>query len=573
MDPQAHPKQSLTVPLIALAAAFITFIVYIPALNNGFMNWDDPAYVLDNQEIRSLDFNLLKWVFVNVVACNWHPLTVISHALDYALWGLNPWGHHLVSVLLHTFNTFLAALLVFRLLRIKFQNDGPSVARLKRAAAAALVTALLFGIHPLHVESVAWVAERKDVLSAFFFLLSVIMYIGYAAAANGAGYFHYAAALVFFALALTAKPMAMTLPFVLLILDFHPLGRLSLKFREAAGALAEKAPFFVLSAVSAMLTIWAQRAGGAVLTLDRYPLEMRIFVPVRGYIFYLYKTLFPFSLAPYYPRPVVIDYFNIEYLISTLLLISIGAVCIATFRKYRVISAAALFYLVTLLPVIGIVQVGGQAAADRYTYLPGLAPFFLIGLGAAGLFQRASESKMQVLISALAFMVFTGLGVLTIKQISIWKDPVTFWSYEIKKFPKGVPIAYINRGMAYEDKGDLREAIHDYSTAIMLSPGYADTYINRGNAFYSSGERQKALDDFNTALRLNPKSAFAYVNRSNVYRAMGKNDLALRDLYAALGINPRLAAAYHNLSQVYFDMGDAEKGAAAGTKATELGYR
>lgn len=538
----------------ALLAAVITFLSYIPALDNGFINWDDTSYY-HTEEIRRLDLNFLKWAFSSV-SSNWHPLTVISHGLGYAAWGLNPFGHHLVNVILHSINTFLVALLAYKLIRIRLE-DG------QHAVFAALITALLFGIHPVHVESVAWISERKDVLGTLFFLLSISSYLSYAAGRRSG----YVFSVCFLILSLLSKPMAVSMPFVLLILDYYPLQRV--RSLGLGRIIAEKAPFIVPGILVSLLTIWAQSKVGAFQMFEATPLSVRSLVAVRAYIFYLYKMVLPIDLAPYYPYPSGVSILSFEYLGYVFLFSAISIVCALSLRKTGLFAAAWLYYAVTLFPMIGIIQVGGQAAADRYTYLPGLAPFLLTGLGAGYLL----KGRLRLITGALTVFVMALLIVLTVRQISVWEDSVRFWSYELGLYGDKLPIAYVNRGIAHEDSGSLDEALKDYSRAIELRPQRSDTYINRGLVYGKKGERLRAIEDFTRAIELNPSDALAYNNRGLAYRQTGDFAQALKDFEAALKINPGLGAVYHNMSIVYSEAGEFEAAFEADRKASELGYR
>ncbi len=555
-----------TTLVFSIIAAAVTFAAYLPSLSNGFINWDDPAYVYANPDIRVFNLDFIKWAFTHVAVSNWHPLTIISLALDRALWGLNPLGYHLTNAVFHSSNTLLVCLLAAGLVRAGL-GDGDELAG-KKAVAAGLVTALLFGLHPLHVESVAWVSERKDVLSTFFFLLALLSYLSYVrgpAKGQGRGAGWYAATLLFFAFGLLSKPMVITLPVVLLILDVYPLERLT---RAAiARAVIEKVPFFALSGASAAVTVWAQKTGGAILSTGTYPLATRLFVAVRASIFYLYKMILPFGLAPYYPRPTHIHTLSLEYAGSLAAFVIISAFCALAYKRQKLYAAAWLFYLVTLLPVIGIVQVGGQAAADRYTYLPGLAPFFLAGVGASLLYRR------RALFTAVVAVVAFVLAVLTVNQITVWRNSVTFWSYEIKMYPRSVPIAYINRAMAYEDAGRLKEALADYDRALELNSGYAPLYNNRGLVLNSLGRYQEAITDFTRAIELDPRYADAYSNRGLALEHLGRYGAAVADFKAAVGLDPQLGAAYYNLANAYSEMGEYELALEAQKKAAELGMR
>lgn len=439
------PKWQKYTWLLAFFVALITFIVYIPALKNGFVNWDDNIYVYENQNIRSLDFNFVKWNLSAVVASLWHPLTMFSLALDNAIWDLNSAGFHLTSIIFHTLNTFLVFILITQLKR-----HGNSKELSANDLIVGFTTALLFGIHPLHVESVAWVSERKDTLSTFLYLSSILAYHKYLTANRA---LFYGTSIIFFAMALISKPMAVSLPLVLLILDFYPFKRW--KTGKLKRLFVEKLPFLALSISASLITIWAHSTGGSIATLESAPLMSRIFVAARAIIFYLIKMIMPFNLAPYYPYPTKVRFMEMDYAGSLVLLLFITLLCIWSLKREKLFSAIWLYYLVTLIPVIGIVQVGSQAAADRYTYLPSLGPFLLAGLGVSAIFATYS-SRCWIAIPPLILLACITTNK-TITQIAVWKDSVTLWSHEIKLFPLTAELAYNSRGIAYKDLGDDRQ--------------------------------------------------------------------------------------------------------------------
>jgi hypothetical protein len=392
---------------LAGSIALITFLVYLGALHNTFA-WDDRAYVLGNPHIRSLDVTLLKWAFLDFYSANWHPLTWMTHALDYALWGLNPLGHHLTNNILHAANTFLTVILVVRLLEVlktkKAPNEGPSFLTDRAILITAGTTGLLFGLHPLHVESVAWVAQRKDFLCALFFLLCIILYTKYVSEADNetthrtSRFFNrrYLAVLGFFVLALLSKPMAVSLPLVLMILDWYPFNRIY-SFKTFRSALFEKLPLAILSLASSIVTIMAQKAVGAVARPEVIPLSARMLVAAQSLTAYLFKMVFPHGLIPFYsyPLPSEISLYRFKYQLSIAVLIGITAACMTLMKKNKLWLSSWAYYIVTLLPVLGIVQVGGQSMADRYTYLPSLGPFLITGLGAAWISGKANILKKR----------------------------------------------------------------------------------------------------------------------------------------------------------------------------------
>lgn len=535
----AHQDHKRPVWITASIIAIITVVVYLPALQNGFVNWDDQLYVSENQNIRYISIGFFKWDITAIVASLWHPLTMFSFALDYSIWGLDPLGYHLSNILFHAANTFLVFILVIRLFECAVNSSSFSLH--SSALIAASVTALLFGIHPLHVESVAWISERKDVLCAFFFLLSILSYLRYNSSTSSKKRLFYAASLIFFILSLMSKPMAVSLPLVLIILDFYPLRRLTV---ISKATLIEKLPFFVIGVLAALLTIWTSPK----VLLENLPLTIRVITAINAWEFYLFKIVLPFSLAPFYPYSVRINFFAVKFAI-----LLIAAFFYLLFsKKGRLFFTGCLYYTVTLMPVLGIVQVGSQAAADRYTYLPSLAPFMLLGVGIGYLLERHSKKRQIAMATALVFM-FAGLTYKTQTQISVWKDSVTLWSHEIKLF-YNVEIAYNNRGKALDSLGNYQQAIEDFSKAIEIRPLSAIAYTNRGNSYNSLGNYQQAIEDFSKAIEINPRYALAYYNRGNVYAKLGNYQQAIINYDASIKYS-QFTLAYNNRGNAYRMLG------------------
>ncbi len=533
-------RDKILIAALAVLTALVTLAVYIPALRNGFVNWDDPTLVYDNVHIRSIDLGLLKWAFTNTVIASWFPLTVFSFALDYAVWGLDPWGFHLTNNVLHALNTALVFILCVRLVQ-----TGRPHQEMRKALITATVAALLFGLHPLHVESVAWVTERKDVLYSLFFLLSVLVYLKYVSSSGLGRRLLYALALCLFAMSLMSKSMAVTLPVVLLVLDYYPLRRLSFKW-----AVVEKIPFLFLSLLVSLMTAFAGRPDGLLGPLKGHTVLERLFLPARNYIFYLYKMVLPVRLAPYYPYPVKASPFAMEYVLALVLFAAITLLGIWTYRRQRVFSAAWLYYLLTLLPIIGLMRFSGFVAADRYTYLPSLGPFMLAGLGAAYLMGTGGRRRM-VATACVTAVILATLAAMTVRQTGVWKDSITLWSHEASLYPDRAPVAYYNRGLAYAKVDDLARAIEDYSTAIAIRPGHTKSYYNRGLAYGMQGRYDLALEDYNTAIRIGPKYAKGYTNRGLTYGMQGRYDRALEDYNTAIRVEPEYVKAYINRGVVY----------------------
>jgi protein O-mannosyl-transferase len=553
--------------------SLLTLIIYLVALQNDFVLWDDSLYIFENVHIRSLSGVFFKWAFFDFYGGNWHPLTWISHALDYAVWGLNPLGHHLTNIIFHAVNTFVVVLFVIRLLKARkgpaVSSEAPGFLSERTMLMAAGITGLLFGLHPLHVESVAWVAERKDLLCALFFLLSIMQYTAYVKTVVNESFFqesfarffnrHYSFALGLFILALLSKPMAVTLPVVLLILDWYPFQRIK-SFQTLRHAVAEKIPFFALSLFSSIITILAQRAGGAIRSTEIIPLSTRVLVGARSLVAYLWKILWPLNLVPYYPYPRHISILSFEYLSAIALIIGITAVCIVLAKKQKLWLAVWGIYVVTLLPVLGIVQVGNQSMADRYMYLPSLGPFLILGLTAAWIWTKVNRPQRWRLVArasvaGVTVLLFVALSFLTFTQIGIWKNSIDLWSSVIRNEPERVPLAYNNRGLAYGNKGLFKEAIEDLDRAIILNPSYPLAYNNRGMVWGTIGQYDSALRDFTMAINLDPVYYQAYNNRAFTFEKMGQIEKALEDYNTAVTLNPSFQEAFYHLGILYGKMG------------------
>jgi tetratricopeptide (TPR) repeat protein len=519
---------------LAASISLMTFLVYLPCLRNDFVNWDDNAYVFANPHIRSLDLPFFRWAFFRFYADNWHPLTWVSHAVDYTLWGLQPAGHHLTNIILHAVNTFLVVLLAAALAEAgkeqatkKYPQPTPDR---QSPLIVGGVTGMLFGLHPLHVESVAWVAERKDLLCALFFLLSIISYARYAAAATGEAVRgtsqpsfvkrRYLLFTVFAFFALLSKPMAVSLPLVFLLLDWHPYRRIH-SIKTFLSSLAEKLPVLAMCLVSSVLTIFAQRAGGTVVSIQAIPLSTRLLVAAKSLTAYLWKMLLPVNLLPYYPYPRSVSFLSFEYLLAIGLLLLITLSCLLAAGKRKEWLTVWGYYVATLLPVIGIFQVGNQSMADRYTYLPGLGPFFAAGLAAAWIWEKTTilekgKGARSALVT-LGVLLPVAFSSLTLVQMRVWKDDLSLWNYVIEKEPGRLFFAYNNRAEAYSKRGNYNQAIADYSEAIALDDHVAGLYNNRGTTYAAQSRYDLARADFEKAIEVGPQDASGYYNMACLY--------------------------------------------------------
>jgi tetratricopeptide (TPR) repeat protein len=519
---------------LALILLIATIGAYWQVQHHDFIYFDDPAYVTDNNYVKpGLTKHGFAWAFSTFHASNWHPLTWLSHMLDCKLYGLNPAGHHLTNLFFHVANT----LLLFLVLRESTGRRWPS-----------FLVAGLFALHPLHVESVAWVSERKDVLSTFFWFLTMLVYVRYVQQPR---IHRYMLALILFAAGLLAKPMLVTLPFVLLLFDYWPLGRLgfatktfSAHTRSAAYLLWEKAPFFLLAGASAILTFIAQSAGRAVQSLEALPLQTRILNALVSYVIYMAKTVWPHDLAIFYPHPEDTAVWW-PGLASAMLL---GLLCIAALReaqKRPYLVVGWLWFMGTLVPVIGLVQVGMQAMADRYTYIPLIGLFVAIVWGLCDLFARGK--LYQKLLAVSGGLVLCALMLCTWLQLQNWQNTLTLFQHSLR-VTKDNYAAHFILARAEGEQGEIDKAFSHYNSAVKINPSYVAMMHNRfGYDLSEQGHLEKAAIQFTGAIQIRPDYANAYNNLGVVLARKGRFKEAITHFLEALRLSPGYGKARENL--------------------------
>jgi len=536
------PRRRGLAVILALALVIIAAAAYSPVRQHAFLQFDDADYVVENGAVRAgLTWAGLKWAFSTPYAGNWHPLTWISHMADVQMFGMDAGLHHLSSLFLH----LLTTLLVFRLLT-----------RLTGAMGASACVAALFAVHPLHVESVAWVAERKDVLSGFFSVLTLTAYAWYT---RHPGWVRYLAVGGSFALALLSKPMAVTLPFVLLLLDAWPLARwrgVSLG-ADAPGAMAllrEKAPLFAMAAASAVVTFLVQRHAGAVQSLDAYPIALRLANMPVAYVTYLVDTVLPVYLAPLYPYPSSITWWQSATAVITLAAISVGAFRWRRDKPYLIVGWC--WFLVMLVPVIGLVQVGSQSHADRYMYLPAIGLFMMAVWGIRE--WAASRPAWSRALPALGVAVVIAAAVATYRQVMFWQDSVTLWERTVAVTEDNYR-AQTNLGFALAAAGQRSRALAAYSEAIRLNPNYPNAHNYFGTLLADMGDHDRAAAEYEAALAHRPRFAEAQNNLGLTRAAQDRLDDAIAAFTEALRVDPSFAPARNNLAIAYMRQGHPEK--------------
>src|SRR2546425_210836 len=504
--------------LIPVLIALVTFAAFLPTLQNQFVTWDDATNFLENAHYRGLGWTHIRWMWTTHLG-HYVPLTWMTLGLDYLLWGMNPFGYHLTSLLLHAANAVVFFFVVRRILTRALPSPSE---RGHALAVAAGFAALVFAIHPLRVESVAWVTERRDVLSGLFYLLTILLYLrACEGGARGRGWYWLSVAV--FVCALLSKSMVVNLPVVLLILDVYPLRRLGGSIgwwsEPARRGFVEKIPFLGLAAAASAIALMAQLSHDTMVSVVQLSALGRLAVSVYGLSFYLWKTVAPVSLSPLYERSVV-NPWAAPFLLSYGGVVTITALALACRRRAPGLPAAWLAYVVILLPVLGLFQSGPQIAADRYTYLAGLGWAIFAG---AGLF--SCWRLRPFLSTGLTASVLLGLGVLTWNQVHVWHDSKTLWAQALAIDPNS-SVAQNDFGEALAQQGKLAEAIEHYRQALNIRPDYADAHYNWGLVLAQQGKRAEASEHFRQALRINPDFAQARSNLLNALRGadMGKEE-------------------------------------------------
>ena len=549
-DPLGGGPIALADLAITIALALATWGVFSQTLGFDFVGADDHRYITQNITVQGgLTAPNTVWAFTTLSESNWHPLTWLSHMLDIELYGIkDPGGHHLSGVLFHLLNSIL----LFAVLRY-----------LTGARWRSALVAGLFALHPLHVESVAWISERKDVLSTFFWLLSIGLYGAWAREQAGVQPRHWLGlSVTAMALGLMAKPMLVTLPFVLLLLDYWPLHRFD-RGRPAA-LIREKAPFFLLAAISILVTLSAQGGGGAMRSSESVGLGLRIGNAMVSYVRYLGKAIWPSDLAILYPHPNIpggggIPWLAWEIAASAVVLgLLTGLVCFWG-RHYRYLTVGWLGFLGTLIPVIGIVQVGTQAMADRYTYVPLIWIFLAVSWGAGEVvtvLQRRLPA-IRFVVTGLALIWLITLGTLARQQTSYWKDSVTLFQHALSVSPDS-SVLHLAYSTALAQQGRLQESIAHSKRAIQIRPDYPEAHSDLGSRLSDLGRHKPALKHHEKALALSPGAAEAYYNYANALARSGDLGGARRAYQQAIRRNPSFAPAHHNLARLKRDAGETE---------------
>jgi protein O-mannosyl-transferase len=539
--------------LFPLLVALLTLGAFLPALANGWVDWDDKENFLDNPDWRGLGLSQLKWMWTTHLMGHYIPVTWMTLGFDYTLWQMDATGYHLTSILWHAANAVLFYFIAVSLLT--FAVPAGSVEMRARIPFAALFAALLFGLHPLRAESVAWITERRDVVSGMFYLLAILIYLR---AFQGTSRHpiqarrNYWGSLIFFILAILSKEIALTLPLVLLLLDIWPLGRLSGPFdRWFSGQnrriWLEKVPFLAVSVVAGAMSLYSASRENIKLPLSLISWGQRLAITVYGLAFYIRKTAAPFRLAPFYPLTLQrVNLAGVPFLAGAALITGVATIAFLTRRRWPALTIAGLAYVITLVPVSGIFQNGRQIAADRYSYLACLGWALLAG----GAFLSVSNVLPQIgrrLLAIVAAAALCALAFLTWQQVQIWSDSETLWTEAMAVEPSFMAANHL--GVILEHRQDYPHAAEQYRLALQMNPNDWDAHFNLGWVQMDLRNWEAAADEFGFVLRLRPTFANAHRGLGYAWMKQGRLDEAIAQFRIALSLDPRSTDARNNLNE------------------------
>jgi protein O-mannosyl-transferase len=543
---QSDPSHLRPIHYIILGSVlFLTIITYLPALSNGFSNLDDTSYIVKNELIKELSPSSLAKIFSSFTVGIYSPFTNFTYALEYHFFRMNPFVFHLTNVILHLLNTCLVFLFVYFL---------------TRKPLAALFVSLFFGIQPMHVESVAWITERKDVLFFFFYMTGLIYYLK-VTGRNKLAPLDHLLILALFALALFSKPTAVSFPLVLLLIDYFK-GR-----RFSKGFVVEKLPFFLLSIVFGVITLIAVRSPFMpyeMIPADRVYLSMleRVICSCQALWDYVLKAFLPLQLSVFYPYPMVgkVAKFSWVYYLSAVGCIGLAWLMLRAFRINKVFFFGMAFFMATIFFNLPLVTVGYSFGGDRFTYLPYLGIFFIVGYYIDDFYNQRSMMirRMQYWVGAALSGLIVLFSILTLQRCTMWKDAQTLWHDVIRRFPQH-PLGYDNLAGSYFDQGDYDAVILYSNAALALNPEYYTAHYRKGTVYLLTGNFPAALEEYDRAIKIFPRFYHAILGRGIVHYFMGASALALQDFNRALDIYPENMTVLTNRGTIYFEQNQLAK--------------
>ncbi len=539
-------QTATTVWLLLGAIVLLTAYAFWPILQNGFTNWDDPTYLENNPLIKELSGATIKRIFSEVYFANYQPLHILSYAIEYHFFKLNPAGYHGVSLAMHLINL----LLVFFFIRKLSSND-----------IIALITTALFAVNALHVESVAWAAERKDLLYAMFFFAALLSYLHYVIDEKNKGKIKYLGfTFLFFVLAIFSKAMAASLVPVLFLIDFY----VNRKFDGKV--YLEKIPFLILAIIMGLVSVNASASEGSIDNTSSFSFIDRLFFASHNLLQYIIKSIIPFKQSAFYQYPETVSF---EYYFAGIVAIGLAVYTFYSLKKNKVFFFATTFYVITVFLVLMLIPVGPTIFSERYSYIPSVALFYLIAFYLDALLIKNQTLRMPV---------FIGIGIIAListyytrQRCIIWKDSITLWTDVLQQFPNA-PHALNNRGDAFFNTQQLDLAIADFTNAIQYNDKYAQAYYNRGNAYGQSGKTKEAFDDLNKAIEYDATNANAFNKRGQSNAVLGNTNAAISDFNKALVLKPDLTEVYYNLGITYINTNQKELACANLKIAVDAGF-
>lgn len=575
---EADRRARIAAWLVPALVGFLTAVAFLPSLQNDFVNWDDYHTLLVNPRYQGFGSTQLRWMFTTFLMGHYQPLSWITWSLDYLIWGMNPFGYHLTNLFFHAANAVLFYYICRRLLKIASRGSGrEEYWYIPMAAACA---ALLFAVHPLRVESVVWITERRDVLSAHFLFWTLLCYLRAVTSQEaGSGKRRWmAGALVFYLLSLLSKAWGITLPAVICILDVYPLKRLEGNptrwfNRDSRKILLEKLPFAALALIFAVTAFFAQKAADAMATWEGYPLPRRIAQAFYGIAFYLWKTLWPAELSPLYQFYFRFDFLGLPFLVSAAVALIITAALIAMRKRWPAGLAAWACYIVFLSPVLGFVQSGVQFVADRYSYLSCLSWALLVGAAVLSLLRSrrpmAGRHHGFFLVAPAAAITFIVLGVLTWRYTLVWRSTESLWRHAVAVNPQS-SLAHLYLGNYLKEQRKAAEAIEHYRRVLEIDPTITEVYYHRALALAAVDELDSAIQDLRTYIEKAPSLAGPHVDLGIFLSRQGKTDEEIAEYRRALEIDPKSAEAYYGLGGAVARRGQLQEAQRYLERAIEL---
>lgn len=532
MKRQSFFKKNMEILLLGLVI-IVTIVIYFPALQHKFTNWDDLDYITENQYVKALTPGNLEHIFTKPIALNYHPLTILSLALNYRISGLEPFSYFLVNIVLHLFNTLLTFYFAFLVLG--------------RNKLMALFVAAIFAVHPMHVESVAWISERKDVLYTFFFLAGLISWIRYIAKRHWPWYIF---SMFLFILAALSKPSSVVFPLILVLTDIFYKRKLSLAM------VLEKIPFFAVSIGIGMATIYAQ-VDKSIVAFTHYNGIQQFLFASYGFFIYIFKLFVPYGLSAFHPVPVFNTSFDLSwiYFVTPVFNAAILGLVLYSLKFSRVLLFSLVFYLLNIILTLQFMQVGSAVIAERYTYIS----YIGLLIGVVWLLNQAVD-RYHIPLPYLYFVMVLFFGILTmlsIQRVAVWKNSETLWTDVMAKYPQS-HTAYNNRGYYYVKENMLDKALPDFTRSLEIMPAFVDALNNRGSLYRLQNQPRLAVTDYNKALSIDSNHVKALAGRGNAYASLNLLDSALRDFNRAFNLNPALATALGDRGSVYFRLGQFE---------------